>query len=96
MSNKDDMSVNQVLETVTSTIRSMVGLVDTAVASIKNHNEAIDGLAKITQDQDARIRTLQSQVYALREDLTGVINGHNFHVDNPNAHVHTSPWNRNA
>jgi chaperonin cofactor prefoldin len=46
----------------------MVQLVDTAVASIKNHNEAIDGLAKVTQDQDARIRTLQSQVYALKEE----------------------------
>ena len=89
MSNKDDMSVNQVLETVTSTIRSMVSLVDTAVASIKHHNEAIDGLAKINQEQDAKIRTLQSQVYSLREDLTLVTNGHNAHVNNFARHTHS-------
>ena len=84
----EDTSVNQVLETVTSTIRSLVNLVDTAVATVKKNNESIDGLVKVTQAQDAQIRTLQSQVYALREDLTLVINGHNAHVDNFARHTH--------
>lgn len=68
MSSNEDTSVNQVLETVTSTIRSLVNLVDTAVATVKKNNESIDGLVKVTQAQDAQIRTLQSQVYALKEE----------------------------
>lgn len=69
MSENDNPEVNAVLETVTSTIRSLVNLVDTAVATLGSHTQSLNGLAELAADQADTLRVLESKAYALEQDL---------------------------
>jgi hypothetical protein len=92
----EDATVYSALEQVSRTLNALATTLADVGTGITRHDNMFQNVEHNMGNFDAKIRTLESQVYALREDLKLVTEGHNNHVDNLSRHSCSCSCESNA